>query len=308
LSPPPRPFLMIGLIWNCQGLGNSSKVQFLKELIRDEKIDFIGLQETQRSHFSYSWLASLAGSKPFAWFSAPPNGRSGGLLVGFNTDVFDVRENEIGEFMIRTLILHREQNLIWNFVNVYGAAQKENKGRLLCELSSFCSRSRDPLLVGGDFNIIRKAEKKNKPGGVNKWSFLFNSIIEQNGLVEFDLNNRLFTWSNNRIDPTFEKLDRFLASREWDLAYNNINVRGLNRSFSDHVPLCIQTDVIPIGSRVFKYELCWKDRPDFHKKVIDNWSIPVKAKGSIDIWKTKIKRLKQMLKGWNINVEGHYKK
>jgi hypothetical protein len=105
----PRPLLMIGLIWNCQGLGIGSKVQFLKELIRDEKIDFIGLQETQRSHFSESWLTSLAGSKPFAWFSAPPNGRSGGLLVGFNTDVFDVRENEIGEFMIHTLIFHREK-------------------------------------------------------------------------------------------------------------------------------------------------------------------------------------------------------
>jgi hypothetical protein len=100
---------MIGLIWNCQGLGIGSKVQFLKELIKDEKIDFIGLQETQRSHFSESWLTSLAGSKPFAWFSAPPNGRSGGLLMGFNTDVFDVRENEIGEFMIRTLIFHREK-------------------------------------------------------------------------------------------------------------------------------------------------------------------------------------------------------
>jgi hypothetical protein len=228
--------------------------------------------------------------------------------VGFNTDVFDVRENEIGEFMIRTLIYHREKNFIWNFVNVYGAAQKENKCRFLSELSSFCSRSRAPLLVGGDFNIIRKADEKNKPGGVNKWSFLFNSIIEQNGLIEFDLSNRLFTWSNNRIDPTFEKLDRFLASPEWDLAYNNTNVRALNRSFSDHVPLCIQTDVISTGSRIFKYELCWKDRPDFHKKVIQNWSIPVKAICSIDIWKTKIKRLKQMLKGWNINVEGHYKK
>ena len=229
-------------------------------------------------------------------------------MVGFNTNVFDVRENEIGEFMIRTLIFHREKNLIWNFVNVYGAAQKENKSRFLSELSSFCSRSRAPLLVGGDFNIIRKANEKNKPGGVNKWSFLFNSIIEQNGLVEFDLNNRLFTWSNNRMDPTFEKLDRFLASPEWDLAYNNIIVRGLNRSFSDHVPLCIQTDVVSIGSRDFKYELCWRSRPDFHKKVIDIWHMPVKDKKSIDIWKTKIKRLKQMLKGWNINIEGQYKK
>jgi hypothetical protein len=210
--------------------------------------------------------------------------------------------------MIRTLVFHREKNLIWNFVNVYGAAQKENKSRFLCEFSSFCSRSNVPLLIGGDFNIIRRAEEKNKPGGVNKWSFLFNSIIDQNDLVEFELNNRLFTWSNNRNDPTFEKLDRFLASPEWDIAYNNITVLGLNRSFSDHVPLCLRTDATPNVCRVFRYELCWNFRPYFHKKVIDNWSLLVKANHSIDIWKLKIKRLKQMLKGWNINVEGHYKK
>jgi hypothetical protein len=89
-----------------------------------------------------------------------------------------------------------------------------------------------PLLIGGDFNILRKAEEKNKSGGLNKWSSLFNSIIDQHGLVEFDLKNRLYTWSNNRSDPTFEKLDRFLASPDWDLAYNNISVLGLNRSFS----------------------------------------------------------------------------
>jgi hypothetical protein len=30
--------------------------------------------------------------------------------VGFNSEVFDVREHETGEFMIRTLVLHREKN------------------------------------------------------------------------------------------------------------------------------------------------------------------------------------------------------
>jgi hypothetical protein len=39
---------MIGLIWNCQGLRRSSKFDFLRELIRDEKVDFIGLQETKK--------------------------------------------------------------------------------------------------------------------------------------------------------------------------------------------------------------------------------------------------------------------
>jgi hypothetical protein len=39
---------MIGLIWNCQGLGKEVKIEFLKELIRKERIDFIGLQETNK--------------------------------------------------------------------------------------------------------------------------------------------------------------------------------------------------------------------------------------------------------------------
>jgi hypothetical protein len=118
-------------------------------------------------------------------------------LGGFNSEVFDVREQESGEFMIRTLVLHREKKFIWNFIDVYGATQNKNKSKFLCELSSFCSRSQFPLLIGGDFNIIRNSEEKNKPGGTKKWSFLFNAIIDQHDLIELELKNRLFTWSNN---------------------------------------------------------------------------------------------------------------
>jgi hypothetical protein len=177
-------------------------------------------------------------------------------LVGFNSEVFDVREHEAGEFMIHTLVLHRETNFIWNFVNVYGAAQKDHKNRFLSELSSFCLRSQVPLLIGGDFNIIRKAEEKNKPGGFSKWSSLFNNIIDQHGLVEFELKNRLYTWSNNRSDPTFKKLDKFLASPEWDLVYNNISVHGLNRSFRIMLLCVFRLMSSPPFCRDFRYEIC----------------------------------------------------
>jgi hypothetical protein len=60
--------------------------------------------------------------------------------------------------------------------------------------------------------VIRWDIERNKPGGVNRWSFLFNVIIAHHSLMELDLVGRLYTWSNNRDDPTFEKLDRFLAS------------------------------------------------------------------------------------------------
>jgi hypothetical protein len=42
--------------------------------------------------------------------------------VGFDAEVFDVREKEMGEFMIKILVVHKENGFIWNFINVYGAA------------------------------------------------------------------------------------------------------------------------------------------------------------------------------------------
>jgi hypothetical protein len=149
------------------------------------------------------------------------------------------------------------------------------------------------MLVGGDFNILRKESDKNKPGGTNSWSSLFNSIIDIHSLIELDLSGRLYTWSNNKDPPTFEKLNRFLASPEWVLQFKNVSVTGLNRTFSNHVPLCLKTDSLSILKRDFRYELCWKLRPDFKDLVWNNWSLPVRSRSSIDIWKEKIKRLKK---------------
>ena len=165
--------------------------------------------------------------------------------MGFDADIFDVREKELGEFMIRILVVHKETSFIWNFINMYGAAQTDQKQKFLSELSSFCSKCIHPMLIGGDFNILRKDSDKNKLGGMNKWSSLFNSIIDFHDLIELELSGRLYTWSNNRNPPTYEKLDRFLVSPEWDLHYNNVSVSGLSRSFSDHVSLCLRTDFAP---------------------------------------------------------------
>lgn len=127
-------------------------------------------------------------------------------------------------------------------------------------------------------------------------------------MIELDLVGRQYTWSNNRLDPTFEKLDRFLVSPEWDLAYRSVMIFGLNRSFSDHSPLCLDTgDRAPIN-RIFRYELCWNSRADFRQVVTNSWCLPVRSRCSIDVWKEKIKRLKKTLKGWHCNVEGAYKK
>jgi hypothetical protein len=164
--------------------------------------------------------------------------------------------------------------------------------------------------VGDDCNILRRENDKNKPGGTNKWSFLFNAIIDQCGLIELDLVGRQFTWSNNRFEPTFEKLNRFLVSPEWDLMCRNVVVSSLNHTFFDHTHLCLNSGRgwALVNNRDFRYELCWKARPNSRQIVTNSWGLPVRSRNTLDVWKEKVKRLKKALKGWHLNAEGRYRK
>ena len=56
---------MIGVIWNCQGLGKPGKFEFLRELITRHKADFIGLQETKRKDFDQRWFEAINPQKNF---------------------------------------------------------------------------------------------------------------------------------------------------------------------------------------------------------------------------------------------------
>jgi hypothetical protein len=46
-----------------------------------------------------------------------------------------------------------------------------------------------PLLVGDDFNIIRNLQEKNNDRYNDRWSFLFNAVIDSLDLWELDLSN-----------------------------------------------------------------------------------------------------------------------
>jgi len=86
----------------------------------------------------------------------------------------------------------------------------------LTELSSFCSNNTDPVLIGGDFNIIRFSYERNRQCGVQRFSDLFNTLINFHELREIEMSGGTYTWSNNQEDPILEKLDRILMSKDWE--------------------------------------------------------------------------------------------
>jgi endonuclease/exonuclease/phosphatase family metal-dependent hydrolase len=121
------------------------------------------------------------------------------------------------------------------------AAQDANKAEFLAELVRICDDNSLPMLVGSDFNIIRRQEEKNNDNFNASWSFIFNTIIESLDLRELALSGRQFTWANRRDTPTYEKLDRILASVDWEQKFPLVSVRVLTHSGSDHTPLLLDS-------------------------------------------------------------------
>jgi len=144
-----------GIKWNSEGFRDPAKHLFVQELIKDHKLDFITLLETGRSNFSAQFLNHLAGGRDFAWYCSPPHGRSGGILVGINIETLHVNRVEVNDFCVKLYVRNKIDGFEWILMPVYGAAQDSHKPEFLSELVRMCESESLPLLVGGDFNIIR---------------------------------------------------------------------------------------------------------------------------------------------------------
>lgn len=127
--------------------------------------------------------------------------------------------------------------------------------------------------MGGDFNIIRIPGEKSNGRFEGRWPFLFNAIIDALDLREIEMSGRKFTWANSRDVPTFERLDRVLASKEWEHKFPLVTVEALSREISDHTPLFICTsDRIQVKSQpLFKFELSWFLHEGFFDIVKETW-------------------------------------
>jgi hypothetical protein len=89
---------MKGCIWNSDRFGDSAKHSFVHETIREHKLDFFATLETGRSNFSIPFLNHLSGGLDFVWYCLPPQGRSGGILVGINSATLQVNKVTNGDF------------------------------------------------------------------------------------------------------------------------------------------------------------------------------------------------------------------
>ena len=152
---------MKGIFWNCDGFKYPKKHKFISDLTKEHQLDFIALSETVKKDFASGTLKNLCAGKDFLWHCKAPSGRSGGLLLGINLLNFDVGLIDEGDFYVKFHLCNRADKFKWALVLVYGPAQNENKDKFLAELVNMCSRETLPILIGGDFNILRSPNEKS---------------------------------------------------------------------------------------------------------------------------------------------------
>jgi endonuclease/exonuclease/phosphatase family metal-dependent hydrolase len=128
-------------------------------------------------------------------------------------------------------------------VLVYGAAHEEYQANFFHELVNLAKDNPYPIIIGGDFNLLRFPFEKSKGQFDDHWPFLFNVVIDILDLREVSMIGRQFTWANNLPEPTYKKLDCVLMDSHWEDNYPMVLVRALERieALSDHAHILLTT-------------------------------------------------------------------
>jgi hypothetical protein len=145
----------------------------------------------------------------------------------------------------------------WWLTSVYGPQPDGQKDLFLEELAAIKGSCPGPWLIIGDFNLILSAADKNNQH-INRRNLQnFRRTVDELELQDLHLHGRLYTWSNERDNPTLVKLDRALASLDWDHQFPSCHLQALSSDASDHCPLLLQTNVIPAAKPRFHFEVFW---------------------------------------------------
>ena len=143
------------------------------------------------------------------------------------------------------------------------------------ELADIYELIAGPWIVVGDFNLLLNPEDKNNSHINRQMMVRFLAKLNTLELKEIYLNERRYTWSNERAQVTMEKTDHILSTSTWEELYTTCHLAALGSSVSDHCPLLLDLDAeLCMGMR-FKFESLWTKAEGFMQTVEEAWcSIP----------------------------------
>ncbi|WVZ78989.1 LOW QUALITY PROTEIN: hypothetical protein U9M48_026623, partial [Paspalum notatum var. saurae] len=192
----------------------------------------------------------------------------------------------------------------WWITTVYGPVVDEGRAAFLQELRDVRSLCLGPWLLCGDFNMILNAADKNNGRLNRRVMALFRRFLDEVELAELHLDGRLFTWSNERVHPTLECIDRAFASVDWLGLFPDHWLRALSSDCSDHAPLLLHTCCVPWVKRRFRFESIWPKFPGFLETVVEAWSVSSPLADPCRLLDIKLRNTAKALQSWSAKFVG----
>jgi exonuclease III len=195
------------LCWNIRGLNDSNKWDAVRNKVEESACAVFCLQETKKHAFDSSFIRNFAPRRFDKYDFVPSVGASGGILLVWNSTVFDgtVLDKQRYGITVHFTSTHTSQS--WKLTSVYGPCTEPSRTEFMSWFRGHRVEEEDNWLFMGDFNFYRSLANRNRPGGNLHDTFLFNEAIGHLGLVELPIKGRAYTWSNMQQNPLLEQLD-----------------------------------------------------------------------------------------------------
>jgi hypothetical protein len=136
-------------------------------------------------------------------------------------------------------------------------------------LASSCSGA---WLIYGDFNLIYQVQDKSNDRLNRHLMQRFRRTIDTLQLAELHLNGRLYMWSNERNNPTLERIDRVFATVQWLEDHPFHRLHCCSTDCSDHAPLLLVLSTEPWAQPRFRFESLWPSVDGFLDVVANSWT------------------------------------
>lgn len=174
---------MIGLAWNCRGLGRAATVRVLMDTIKSFRPDFIFLSEVKCS--DPAKINLIVSSLKFPRFEFVPSvGLSGGLLLLWTSEL-NIQVTLSSEFAINFMVFSDPLSCAWLCSCVYGPILPHIKSLFWDGLNSIDQAHLGPWLLLGDFNsILASCEKQGGRPFASESHGGFQKVVDMNGLID----------------------------------------------------------------------------------------------------------------------------
>ena len=290
------------LCWNVRGINSDKKWNAIRDKVVESNCDIICLQETKREHCDLKFIKQFCPVSFDKFEFLPSMGASGGIITIWKSKLFEGNLAFSNPFSLSVEFRSKHNNEEWILTNVYAPCTPDGK-RIFTDWMKQIQMPEDQnWVILGDFNLMRDPSNRNKPGADLNEIFMFNETISSLGLVEINLDDRLYTWSNKQVCPLMKKLDWCFTSQAWTLSYPNTSIKSLVHETSDHVPLVISVGTSIPRSNVFRFENYWMEHEHFWEIVQHGWSVPTFQTDKAKVITAKFKNLRRVLRAWQSNI------